>query len=70
MGTSEQIRKRPPTAVEDAEAWLAWLPSCATAPPQAPVALIGRLIAQVRDLERERQKLGNRVTELEAGRGM
>lgn len=69
MGASEQIRRPPPTAVDDAEAYLKALGDGWPAGP-IPRALIGRLVAQVRNLERETQKLGARVAELECGRGM
>ena len=71
MPSNRQIRRPPPTAADDAEAWLAAvLRHDAHEDARPPFELIKRLVAQVREAEREVVKLGNRVAELECGRGL
>lgn len=71
MGISDGRQvKRPPTAAEDAERWLAHYNDLHEVVVQAPMVLIQRLVTQVRELEREQQKLGSRIAELECGRGI
>jgi len=70
VGNSErnqqQGRPRPRTPVDDAEDYLR-LFAGVVSNVQPPLALVKRLVDHAHNLEREAQKLGNRIADLESG---